>query len=152
MVSDLWNHYAAAVFKAQLPMTTIPTQRARRLMGRPTMNFTALVMHGLSAMSVLGDRIGVRMLIAAGALFGFSLIAVVVLIGSGAVGASEVSPGLFAAALLVMLFAAQLILGVTLFAFGVLGRRDTTSFLPLRDYHYFVDRCSAVVSPSQEGT
>ncbi|TFH22479.1 MAG: glycosyltransferase [Myxococcales bacterium] len=140
VVSDLWNHYAAAVFKARLPMTTIPTQRAHRLMGHPTMNFTALVMHGLSAMSVLGDRIGVRLSIAVGGLFVISMIGVAGLVGSGMVAAAGFSQGLFVAVTLIVVFAIQLVLGVTLFAFGVLGRRDTASFLPLRDYHYFVDR------------
>ncbi|MFQ5473085.1 MAG: glycosyltransferase [Dehalococcoidia bacterium] len=138
VVSDLWNHYAAAVFKARLPMTTIPTRRAHRLMGRPTMNFTALVMHGLSAISVLGDRVGVRLLIAAGVLFIISLILFAGLAGTGMAGTAELSPELFAVVTLILLVAAQLILGVTLFLFGVLGRRDTASFLPLRDYRYFV--------------
>ncbi len=140
VVSDLWNHYAAAVFRARLPMTTIPTQRAHRLMGHPTMNFTALVMHGLSAMSVLGDYIGVRLLIAIGGLFVISAIVAAGLIGSGIAGVAGISPELFAAVALIMVFAVQLVLGVTLFAFGVLGRRDTASFLPLRDHHYFIDR------------
>ncbi len=139
VVSDLWNHYAAAVFRARLPMTTIPTQRARRLMGHPTMNVTALVMHGLSAMSVLGDYIGVRLLIAVGGLFVIFAITVAGLIGSGTVGAAELSPELFVVVAVIIVFAIQLVLGITLFAFGVLGRRDTAGFLPLRDYPYFVD-------------
>ena len=31
VVSELWNHYAAAVFKSRQPFCTIPTRRARRL-------------------------------------------------------------------------------------------------------------------------
>ena len=45
-VSELWNHYAAAVFKSRLPYRLLPTQRANRLAGRPQMNFVALVIHG----------------------------------------------------------------------------------------------------------
>jgi polyisoprenyl-phosphate glycosyltransferase len=63
-VSELWNHYAAAVVKARLPYTTIPTRRGTRLHGRSSMRFVSLVTHGLSAMSVFGDAIGVRLLIA----------------------------------------------------------------------------------------
>ena len=108
------------------------------------MNFTDLVMHGLSAMSVLGDRIGVRLLIAAGCLLVVAVTAVVGLAGSSISGLGEVSLGLFIAATALLLFAVQFIFGVTMFAFGVLGRRDTTSFLPVRDYNYFVDRCTVV--------
>lgn len=140
VVSDLWNHYAAAVFKARLPMSTVPTQRARRLGGRPKTNFTALVVHGMSAISVFSDRIGVRLLIAAG---GLSVVAVGVLLGLSAAtlaGVVPASAGLLAGAALVLVLLLQVIFGVTLFAFGVLGSRDTASFLPVRDYAYFVDR------------
>ena len=64
-VSDLWNHYAAAAFKARLPITTLPLARGHRLDGKSKMNFVSLAMHGLGAMSVYGDRIGVRLLVAA---------------------------------------------------------------------------------------
>src|SRR5918992_28321 len=62
-VSELWNHYAAAVYKAKLPIALIPTRRSCRLEGSSRMNLVSLVVHGLSAMAVFGDRIGVRLLI-----------------------------------------------------------------------------------------
>src|SRR5262249_38495780 len=62
-VSELWNHYAAAVHKAKLPMSLIPTERSLRLDGNTNMDLVSLVVHGLSAMAVFGDRIGVRLLI-----------------------------------------------------------------------------------------
>src|SRR5262245_61889783 len=52
VVSELWNHYAAAVFKARIPRATIPTTRARRLTGRSHVTFVGLIAHGLSALSV----------------------------------------------------------------------------------------------------
>ena len=55
VVSELWNHYAAAVVKSQQPFDTIPTRRAKRLSGKSRMNFVRLVAHGLSAISVFGD-------------------------------------------------------------------------------------------------
>ena len=62
--SELWNHYAAAAFASRQPYATIPTRRATRLDGRSKMNFVNLVIHGLSAISVYSDAIGVRLLIA----------------------------------------------------------------------------------------
>ena len=70
VVSELWNHYAAAVFKARLPRDTVPTERAPRLCGESRMNFVALVGHGLSALSVHAELIGVRLLVATGLLVG----------------------------------------------------------------------------------
>jgi glycosyltransferase involved in cell wall biosynthesis len=52
VVSDLWNHYAASVIKARLPFETVDTRRGTRYAGESRMNFVALVVHGLSAISV----------------------------------------------------------------------------------------------------
>src|SRR5262249_13427464 len=64
VVSEMWNHYAAAVYKSRQPLALVPTHRSRRLDGKSKMSFTNLVIHGLSAISVYGDTIGVRMLVA----------------------------------------------------------------------------------------
>jgi hypothetical protein len=60
ILSELWNHYPAAVLKARLPISAIPIDRAVRLAGHSRMRLTSLVLHGLSAISVHGDVIGVR--------------------------------------------------------------------------------------------
>src|SRR5262249_41875991 len=52
VMPELWNHYAAAVFRSKLPVATIPIPRGQRIAGTSHMNFVALVSHGLSAMSV----------------------------------------------------------------------------------------------------
>jgi hypothetical protein len=65
---ELWNHYAAAVFRIRAPFTTIPVPRALRHAGRSKMNFVALMIHGLSAMSLYSDIIGTRLLIVVEAL------------------------------------------------------------------------------------
>ena len=64
VVSDLWNHYPASVFRSRLPFTTHRTARARRLVGQSKMNFLSLVIHGLDAIAVFRDRVGVRLLVA----------------------------------------------------------------------------------------
>ena len=64
VVSELWNHYAAAAMRSRQPFCTIPTRRAERLDGESKMNFVGLVVHGLSAISVYSDIVGVRLLIA----------------------------------------------------------------------------------------
>jgi glycosyltransferase involved in cell wall biosynthesis len=62
---DLWNSLSGCIKKSRLPMAGIPSHRANRLIGFSKMNFTALVLHGLSAISVFKDVIMVRMMIAA---------------------------------------------------------------------------------------
>ena len=63
VLNELWNHYAAAIFRSNLPFTMIPIPRGTRIAGASKMNFVALVSHGLSAISVFGDIVGVRLLI-----------------------------------------------------------------------------------------
>lgn len=63
VVAELWNHYAAAVLRARVPLTTVDTERGRRLRGTSKMNLPALVIHGLRALSVYVDIIVVRLLI-----------------------------------------------------------------------------------------
>jgi polyisoprenyl-phosphate glycosyltransferase len=138
VVSDLWNHYAAAVFKARLSHDTIPTQRGRRLSGRSRMDFVALVTHGLSAISVFGDRVGVRLLIVTSllaglAVFGLVTIAVIRLATTRAIpGWATTASGL----LLVIL--TQLFTLLLVFTLVILSGRESSSFLPTRDYVHFV--------------
>src|SRR5262249_7603317 len=63
VMPELWNHYAAAVFRSKLPLKTVPIPRGHRTSGTTQMNFVALVYHGLSAISVFGDIVGVRLLL-----------------------------------------------------------------------------------------
>jgi hypothetical protein len=104
------------------------------------MNFVALVVHGLSAISVFGDRVGVRLLIA------MASIALVVVVGIVVVlfvrmatvlaipGWATYSVGLLVIILLLMMGF------MLMFSLMVLGGRDSSEFLPIRDYGFFVDR------------
>lgn len=143
-VSDLWNHYAAAVFHARLPYTTIPTRRGTRYAGSSHMNFVSLVAHGLSAMSVFGDRIGVRLLIATCTLaaamvcVGCALLAWHAVVGL-AVPAWLPSVALAAVVLLLLLFATSLA-----FVFIILAGRAAPGFLPFREFGHYVSHTTAV--------
>jgi len=144
VVSELWNHYAAAVFKARLPRDTIPTVRAQRLSGRSRMNFVALVGHGLSALSVHAEVIGVRLLVMTSALVALVsvLLSVVVAVR---VSTSLAIPGWATSAaglLVVLLF--QAIGFAVFFVFLVLHARSQPLFIPIRDYPYFVASVGAL--------
>jgi hypothetical protein len=78
VLAELWNHYAAAVFRSQLRFTMIPIPRGRRIAGTSRMNFVSLVTHGLSAVSVFADVVGVRLLI--GSLAGSMIAAIGIVI------------------------------------------------------------------------
>jgi hypothetical protein len=145
-VSELWNHYAASVFRARIPCTSIPTHRAQRLLGRSKMNFVSLVVHGLSALSVYSEVIGVRLLIATGLLFSLAIalllavVAVRLLTDLAIPGWASVLGGL------IMVLLLQLLTASVPFVFVILHGRGGTGFMPARDYVYFVDRVVPVWS------
>ena len=136
--SDLWNHYAAAVFKSRVPYCTIPTTRGERYSGTSHMNYVALVTHGLSAMSVFGERIGVRLIVATLGFATILLLAFVAMLSYRLVtGGAMPNWTVYAVALLVLVFFQALSASLS-FVFIILGGRDSSTFLPLRDYSYFV--------------
>jgi glycosyltransferase involved in cell wall biosynthesis len=63
MVSDLWNNLPAAALRSRLPIKEIPIDRGKRYTGKSKMNFTSLIVHGLSGISVYADTIFVRLLL-----------------------------------------------------------------------------------------
>jgi hypothetical protein len=101
------------------------------------MNFTSLVVHGLSALSVYSQIIGVRFLIGS-LLLGCLLLAGVL----GVIRWRVVHPGDSVWPLLLMMLVLILLLQAAVsgvvFVFLVLAGRQTATFLPLRDYRWFV--------------
>jgi hypothetical protein len=146
VVSELWNHYAAAVFKARLPRATVPTVRAARLAGTSRLNFVDLVTHGLSALSVHAEVIGARLLVVAAflvAVMGSGLLTVLAI----RVFTSLAIPGWTSTVIgLLSILLLQLLAFASLFAFLVLHARSQPTFIPLRDYEYFVDSCVVLVA------
>jgi hypothetical protein len=138
VVAELWNHYAAAVFRSRQPCCMIPTRRATRLCGRSTMNFVSLVTHGLSAISVHADVAGVRLLVMSVLLalltVGGIVAAVIVRLATNLAvpGWASYTVGI----LLVLLF--QAMTAMFVFSFVILGARHGSTFLPRRDYSYFI--------------
>jgi polyisoprenyl-phosphate glycosyltransferase len=139
-VSELWNHYVGAVLKSRQPICMVTTQRAKRLHGQSTMNFVGLVLHGLSAISVDSDLVGIRLLMVSLLLIAMvipALIAIVALkfwTNLAIPGWATMAFGLT----IVLLF--QIVSLAVMFSFIVLGGRQGSSFLPRRDYSHYVSR------------
>jgi polyisoprenyl-phosphate glycosyltransferase len=136
VISETWNHYAAAVFNSKIPYDLVPTPRDRRIGGHSRMNFTSLVVHGLSALSVFSHIIGVRLLIAS------SILMLVALSGltAGWINGSAGTATNWMAGAAAWLFASlvqAVVLGAA-FVLLVLSSRQGTTFIPKRDYRYFV--------------
>jgi polyisoprenyl-phosphate glycosyltransferase len=138
--SELWNHYAAAVFRSGLPFTTIPIPRGRRIAGTSKMNLVALTAHGLSALTVFGDVVGVRILAAStvGAIIAGACILAVIAVR---IFTGRAVPGwaTYTIASLAIIIIQFITMAFTL-TFAFLANRINLGFVPLRDYELFVDR------------
>jgi hypothetical protein len=137
-VSELWNHYAAAVFKSRMPRDSIPTERAPRLAGKPQMNFVSLVGHGLSALSVHAEVIGVRMLVLTSILVACVIGLLAAVVGIRFFSQLAIPGWATTAGGLLFLVAMQAAVLAVFFVFLVLHGRSQPAFVPIRDYSYFV--------------
>ena len=138
ILSELWSHYPAAAIKARLPLVTLPVRRARRLRGRSRMNLIALILHGLGAIAVHGDVVGVRALVA------MLVATVLIMMGIGAVVTVKFATDLaipgwatYAVGLLVAILLQTLLLALV-FVFVTLNNRSYSTFIPRRDYRDYV--------------
>lgn len=153
-MSELWNHYAAALFRSRLPYRMIPIPRGTRIAGVSRMNFTALVSHGLSAITVFADVVGVRLLMVsfAGAILaGLGIVAAVII----RLFTDRAIPGwaTYATGTLTVIMIQFFTIAAS-FTFFMLSNRTNLGFLPLRDYSFFVESVieikSAVAVPVYE--
>ena len=142
--SEMWNHYAAATYATRQPKAFVPTRRAQRLAGTSSMNFPALVTHGLSALSVFSDRIRTRLLIVS-LVAGLATVAVLAAMALLRLTTGYTVPG-WAAMIggTVLLFLVQIIALVFTFCFLVLITRGQHAFIPAREYGIFVRNCTEV--------
>ena len=138
VTSDMWNHYAATVYRSRVDIRTIPTARAKRLCDGPGMSFVALVVHGLSALAVYGDVVGVRSLIATGVLILTSMLAVVVALGVELLTPFAVPRWATVGVGVAVLVCVQAMSLAFVLCLSILGARDRLGFIPIRDYAYFV--------------
>lgn len=138
VMSELWNHYAATIFRSRHPFTMIPIARGTRIAGESRMNFVSLVSHGLSAISVFGDIVGVRLMIwslfgSVLAAFGIAAVLIVRFFTDRAIpGWATIAIG----ALVIIMI--QFITIASSFTFFTLSNRTNLGFMPTRDYLLFV--------------
>lgn len=149
-VPETWNHVAAAVFKSRLPFQTMPTSRGYRLAGKSSMNFVALVVHGLSALSVFGEIVGVRLMVASVGLF-LAVTTLAAAAGFWSLGTHQPVAGYAAAAgSVIAILLTQLVVVSFLAALSILSARNAQNFLPLRDWRFFVRKVRTLFTRSAQ--
>jgi glycosyltransferase involved in cell wall biosynthesis len=145
-VSEVWNHYAAGALKARLPYSEIRTYRSKRLAGRSQMSFVSLVTHGLSAISVYGEVVGARLLIASSSLIVLAALAIGIAVTIRFTTTLAIPGWATNAVAFSLIILIQAVILSLVFIFVVLSGRNNPGFLPLRDYHHFISRISVICS------
>jgi hypothetical protein len=135
---ELWNHYPSTVVKTRLPVTMVPLERGTRLAGRSQMRLTTLVLHGLGALAVHGDVIGVRALLAtigATLVSAIGILTVIVI----RVFTTLAIPGWasFVVAVLAAILLQTILLSLV-FVFITLNSRSYSTIVPHRNFPDFV--------------
>jgi len=135
---NLWLHFAATVVSSRIPYATIPTQRGVRLHGKSRLNLTALVIHGIAAISCYNEIVGVRLIFCSlglGAILTSMLIAVVII----RLATSWAIPGWATAAVGVLLILlVEISLMVVAFAAIAISSRKAHFFSPLQQYKFLI--------------
>jgi len=141
VISEVWNHYAGAAFKARLPVETIPTTRGKRLAGRSKMNLASLVLHGISALSIHSEVIGLRMLFVSIGMMAFCLCGFGIIFGIR-LGTNLAIPGWATVASGVLsILLLQLTILAAVFLLMILRGRSNSDFIPSRDFRPFLEDC-----------
>jgi len=133
-LQELWNHFAAGIMHSGLRWRTIPTSRGKRFAGVSSMNLIALVLHGLSAISVYIEVVYVRLLSFSFVLMLLDMLAFLVLVYIR-FGTSLAIPGwATSVAVGLTVVMVQAILFLVLLSFVVLSYRSAKMFIPAVDY------------------
>jgi glycosyltransferase involved in cell wall biosynthesis len=138
-ISELWNHYAAAVVIARFPLILVPTNRAKRISGHSQMNYSSLILHGLKAISVYSENIGIRALIISFLLSAISLffLSISLLMPNNTL-INGFKENLVIICSLILIISIILLTVVLFFTLFILHGRSSMNFIPERDYKYFV--------------
>lgn len=139
-VSEVWNHYAAAIFKARLPIDMVEVDRGHRIAGESRMSFVSLLAHGLSAISVFSDVVGLRLLVGSFILAGIALLGVLGVVAIRLTSELAIPGWATAATGVLVVILLQAFLMATVFVFIILQGRSGMAFLPVRDHVHFIDR------------
>lgn len=136
--SDLWNHFAATIKRARLPIEQIEIDRGTRYSGQSSMNFQSLVLHGLSALSVYLEYIVLRGLVFAALVGGAAFVGIVCVLlvlwftDLAIPGWATTATGIFA------IIISQMIIFSFMAIFFLLNNRSGLKLIPAIDAQKFI--------------
>lgn len=148
-ISDLWNNLPAAVLRSKLPIKSIPVDRAQRFTGKSKMNFTSLVVHGLSGISVYAEVIFVRLILLAVVLTCLSGLSIGVVLILRLYFPWLATPGWATTVSFGMLIILVQVFSITLSSILILlNSRVQRQVIPIVDYKVYVDFRQQLIGPA----
>lgn len=140
-IPDLWNNLPVAILRSRLPIKSVQVDRAPRYAGQSKMNFTSLVVHGLSGISVYAEVIFVRLLFLTLGLFLLSCISIGLVLSLRLFFPPQyATPGWATTVSFGVLILLVQTLSFTLsFVLMLLNSRVQRLVIPIADYKYYVD-------------
>jgi polyisoprenyl-phosphate glycosyltransferase len=140
-VPDLWNNLPVAILRSRLPIKSVRVDRASRYAGQSKMNFTSLVIHGLSGISVYAEVIFVRLLFLTLALFLLSCFSIAFALSLRLFFPPQyATPGWATTVSFGVLILLVQLLSFTLsFVLMLLNSRVQRLIIPIADFKYYID-------------
>lgn len=152
LISEIWCHFSSGIIKSKLPHTYVPTVRSRRLSGQSKMNFVSLVKHGLSAISVHADVLGVRTLIVSTMIMLVSTITSIWVI-SVRIFTDIAIPGWASTLALLLILVFMQALSISMFfIFIVLNGSMYQKIIPKRDYRDYLQKVNRIYPETEKIT
>ena len=137
-VSEIWNHLACGVIRSKNKYETVIIERGVRYKGKSKMNFTSLIIHGLSAVSVFMDKVAVRLIIIMGLGVFIAFLGIVV-VSFFKLFTDMAIPGWATSAVIgFIIILLQSVLIILFIAFMVLNNKNQKLIIPIRDYKEFL--------------
>jgi len=137
-ISEIWNHFSGGIIRSKISYETIPVDRGKRYFGTSKMNFTALIIHGISSITVHLDVVAVRLLMMTlGAILFMLFTFAYVSIKSQFFMDMKTEIFVGSAAIIMSLSAIVLFIPLTL-VFNVLFYRIQSPFIPKLKYTEFI--------------
>jgi glycosyltransferase involved in cell wall biosynthesis len=144
---DLWSHYAATVWKSRIRRLRVPVARGTRRRGRSRLNLAALVLHGLAAISCYRETLVLRMVLGSALLLAGTVAVFALALKEWPIHDRAYLSPLVVVAAVFFCTVLQFFLMTLWQCFNVLQNRHQATFIPARDYLYFVPGEALVLSP-----
>jgi polyisoprenyl-phosphate glycosyltransferase len=139
MQAELWNSLPGALLRSRSRITEVSIDRGHRYAGTSKMNYTSLIVHGLSGLSVYSDVIFVRMLAAAATFFVLSAVVIAAVVIVRLTTPELASPGWASTVVFgVSIMLLQIMISTLMTMLLLLSNRSQRTIVPMRDYSDYV--------------